>query len=151
MSSPQRTISIEAFHAGMELSEMSFGPITRDDIKRYALASGDDNPIHQDEEYAKSTGAPTVFAMGMLPAGYLATAVGRWFDGPHHIRRFKVRFTTRVWPGDEIVCRGVVTEVSGNLVKTEIQAFRRGSGPDGLNLAEEEVAIKAEADVELPS
>jgi acyl dehydratase len=129
---------------------LSFGPITREDIKRYAEASGDDNPIHQDEEYAKSTGAPTVFAMGMLPAGYLATAVGQWFGGPHHIRRFKVRFTTRVWPGDEIACRGRVTEVEGRTIKTVIEAYRRGSGPEGTDLPEEEVAIKAEADVELP-
>jgi acyl dehydratase len=134
----------------MDLGEISFGPMTRDDFKRYAEVSGDDNPIHQDEEYARKTGAPTVFAMGMLPAGYLATALGRWFEGPHRLRRYKVRFTTRSWPGDEIVCRGTVTEVVGTTVKAEIYAYRRGPGPEGLELPEEEVAIKGEAEVELP-
>lgn len=150
MTGPQRSTATEAFTPGQDLAELSFGPISRDDIKAYAEASGDDNPIHQDEEYARQTGAPTVFAMGMLPAGYLATAVGQWFGGPHHLRRFKVRFTTRVWPGDEIVCRGKVVEIDGKVIKTSVEGYRKGAGPDGLELPEEEIAIKAEADVELP-
>ena len=102
MTTPHR-ITLDGVDAGMELDELVFGPISRERIKAYADASGDDNPIHQDEEYAKASGAPTVFAMGMLPAGYLAHAVSDWFGGPQHLRRYKVRFTTRVWPGDEIV------------------------------------------------
>jgi acyl dehydratase len=143
-------MTLDGITPGMELGEVVFGPISRDDIKRYADASGDDNPIHQDEEYAKRSGAPTVFAMGMLPAGYLAHAVSDWFGGPHHLRRFKARFTTRVWPGDEIVCRGSVVEIEDGIVKTAIEASRRGSGPEGLDLPEEEVAITGEADIELP-
>lgn len=139
-----------AVSLGMELPEKVFGPITREDIKAYADASGDDNPIHQDEEYAKRSGAPTVFAMGMLPAGYVAHAVSDWFGGPQNLRRFKVRFTTRVWPGDEIVCRGTVVAIEHGLVKTTVEAFRRGDGPAGLELQHEERAIVAEADVELP-
>ncbi|MBA2726130.1 MAG: MaoC family dehydratase N-terminal domain-containing protein [Actinobacteria bacterium] len=139
-----------AVSVGMELPEKVFGPITREEIKAYADASGDDNPIHQDEDYAKKSGAPTVFAMGMLPAGYVAHAISDWFGGPQNLRRFKVRFTTRVWPGDEIVCRGTVVEIEDGLVKATVEAFRRGDGPDGLELEHEERAIAAEADVELP-
>ena len=145
-----KNVTSDGVTDGMELEEYVYGPITRDDIKRYALASGDDNPIHQDEAYAKASGAPTVFAMGMLPAGYVAHAVADWFGGPQHLRRFKVRFTTRVWPGDEIVCRGKVESISGRNVKVAVQAFRRGDGPDGLDLEREQVAITAEADIELP-
>jgi acyl dehydratase len=145
-----KNVTAEALSADMELEEYVYGPITRDDIKRYALASGDDNPIHQDEAYARASGAPTVFAMGMLPAGYLAHAVSDWFGGPQHLRRYKVRFTTRVWPGDEIVCRGKIRSVDGRNVTAEIKAFRRGEGPDGLDLSNEEVAITAEAEIELP-
>lgn len=135
---------------GMEFEETVFGPVSRDDIVRYAEASGDDNPIHQDEEYARKSGAPTVFAMGMLPAGYLATAVAGWFGGPQHLRRFKVRFTTRVWPGDEIVCSGRVVSIEDGLVKITLEARRRGAGPDELDLPAEQNAIVGEADVELP-
>ncbi|MDQ4143002.1 MAG: MaoC family dehydratase N-terminal domain-containing protein [Actinomycetota bacterium] len=135
---------------GMEFEETVFGPISREDIVRYAEASGDDNPIHQDEEYARKSGAPTVFAMGMLPAGYLATAVSGWFGGPQNIRRFKVRFTTRVWPGDEIVCRARVVSIEDGLVKVALEASRRGAGPEELNLPEEQNALLGEADIELP-
>jgi acyl dehydratase len=149
MTAPKK-VAADAITDQMDLDEYVYGPITREDIRRYALASGDDNPIHQDEEYAKASGAPTVFAMGMLPAGYLAHAVSDWFGGPQHLRRFKVRFTTRVWPGDEIVCRGKVTHVDGRNITVSAQAFRRGEGPDGLELEKEQVAITAEADIELP-
>ena len=89
-------VTLEGVSPGMELEEKVFGPVSRDDIVRYADASADDNPIHPDEEYARRSGAPTVFAMGMLPAGYLATAISSWFGGPQYLHRFKVRFTTRV-------------------------------------------------------
>lgn len=142
-------LTLDAASPGLELDEVVFGPLTREDFVAYAEASGDDNPIHQDEEYARASGAPTVFAMGMLNAGYLATAVAHWFGGPQHIRRFKVRFTNRVWAGDELVCSGRIDEVEGNVVTVALQARRRGKGPEGLGLDEEETAIVGEADVEL--
>lgn len=144
------TITLDAISSGMELGEVVYGPVERDDFKAYADASGDDNPIHQDEDYARKTGAPTVFAMGMLPAGYLAHAVSDWFGGPQHLRRFKVRFTTRVWPGDEIVCTGKVQTIDGNVVTVTIEARRRGDGPPELELDNEQVALMGEADIELP-
>lgn len=150
MSVPTK-LTLTGVTPGMELEEKVVGPITREEIVRYAEASGDDNPIHQDEEYARSTGAPTVFAMGMLPAGYLAHAVSDWFGGPQNLRRFKVRFTTRVWPGDEIVCRGRIVAIESGIVKASIQAHRRGEGPEELDLPAEELAITGEADVELPA
>lgn len=149
--STYKRISLEAVTAGMDLDELAYGPITRADIVRYAGASGDFNPIHVDEGYARSTGAPTVFAMGMLPAGYVAGAVAEWFGGPHTLRRFKVRFTSRVWPGDEILCTGTVTAIEDGLVKLTFEARRRGSGPEGADVKEEETAIIGDADVELPT
>ncbi|MDQ3915248.1 MAG: hypothetical protein M3323_07970 [Actinomycetota bacterium] len=149
MSEPQ-TITRDGITPGMDFGEVVFGPLARVDIVKYAGASGDFNPIHTDEGYAQATGASTVFAMGMLPAGYLAHAVADWFGGPQNLRRFKVRFTTRVWPGDEIVCTGRVLSIEGGLVKATVEARRRGPGPEGLDLPDEETAIVGEADVELP-
>ena len=149
MSVPE-TITMDGVSPGMELGEVAFGPLSRVDIVKYAGASGDFNPVHTDEGYARSTGAPTVFAMGMLPAGYLAHAVADWFGGSQNLRRFKVRFTTRVWPGDAIACTGRVVSIEDGLVKVTMEARRRGPGPDGLELPEEETALIGEADVELP-
>ncbi|MGH2806629.1 MAG: MaoC/PaaZ C-terminal domain-containing protein [Actinomycetota bacterium] len=143
-------ITLEGITPGMEFGERVFGPLQREDFVRYAEVSGDDNPIHQDEDYAKRSGAPTVFAMGMLNAGYLATAVSDWFGGPHRLRRFKVRFTNRVWPGDELVCTGRVVAIEDGLVKVTLQARRRGDGPPDLNLEQEQPALTGEADIDLP-
>ena len=145
-----KSLTLEGVHEGMELEEKVFGPVSREDFIRYANASGDDNPIHQDEEYARKSGAPTVFAMGMLNAGYLATAVGQWFGGADKVRRFKVRFTNRVWAGDEVVCSGRVVSVRDGIVTVALEAKRRGSGPEGLGLDTEQTAIVGEADIELP-
>ena len=143
--------TLEGVTPGMDLEERVFGPVAREDFVRYANASGDDNPIHQDEDYAKKSGAPTVFAMGMLNAGYLAKAVSDWFGGPQHIRRYKVRFTNRVWPGDEVVCTGKVIAIEDGLVKVTLEARRRGQGPAELGLEPEQTAIVGEADIELPN
>ncbi|MDQ3964506.1 MAG: hypothetical protein M3277_11440 [Actinomycetota bacterium] len=144
-----QTITLDQVSPGHELGEVVFGTFTREDFVRYAEASGDDNPIHQDETYAQAHGAPTIFAMGMLPAGYLAHAVSDWFGGPVNLRRFKVRFTTRSWVGDEIVCTGRVVAIEDGIVKVTLEARRRGKGPEGLGLDEEQTAIIGEADIEL--
>lgn len=88
-----------------------FGPLTRTDIVRYAGASGDFNPMHHDEPLARSLGLPSVFAMGMLPAGLLATTVTDWL-GRENVRRFAVRFSSKVWPGDELTCEAKVIEAT---------------------------------------
>ena len=55
--------------------------ITRADLVRYAEASGDHNPIHQDEEVARSVGLPGVIAHGMYTMALAARAVATWFPG----------------------------------------------------------------------
>lgn len=82
--------------------------LSRTDLVRYAGASGDFNPIHHDEEFAKMAGNPTVFGHGMLTAGFVGKCVTD-FVGAENLRRYKVRFATRVWPGDTITCAGRVT------------------------------------------
>jgi acyl dehydratase len=55
--------------------------ITRADLVRYAAASGDHNPIHQDEDVARSVGLPGVIAHGMYTMALAARAVQTWFPG----------------------------------------------------------------------
>jgi acyl dehydratase len=131
---------------GSKFPERTFGPLTRVDIVRYAGASGDFNPIHIDAPYARATGAPDVFAMGMLPAGYLAHAAADWLGGPGGFLRYRVRFAARVWPGDTIACLGSVTAVTAGHIMVELTALRRGEGPRGLELPAEEVALRGEVE-----
>lgn len=75
---------------------------TREQIAAYADASGDMNPIHLDDDFAKSVGLPGVIAHGMLQMGILATVAAAEAGGPQHLRRISVRFAGMVVPGDTV-------------------------------------------------
>jgi acyl dehydratase len=91
--------------------EVIIEDVEREDFVRYAGASGDFNPIHYDEPYAKEAGNPSVFGQGMCTAGYAAHMVSDWF-GLKNVRTFRVRFQARVWPGDTVTVSGEVTSVT---------------------------------------
>ena len=103
-------MSARDLFVGVELPPRTFGPLTRTDFVRYQGASGDFNPIHHDEEFARSAGFDTVFSVGMLQAGLLATYCTDLL-GPANVRRFKVQFREQVWPGDRLVASARVVEV----------------------------------------
>lgn len=111
---------------------MRFGPLTVTGIVRYAGASGDFNPLHHDPEFAKAAGLPSVMAHGMLSAGLLGSFVSSWF-GPGSVRRYKVRFTDRVWPGDVLIPRGTAGDVfkaadGSDRVALSLELVREGGG-----------------------
>lgn len=82
---------------------------TREEIAGYAEASGDRNPIHLDDEFARRVGLPGVIAHGMLQMGLLANvAVAAAGGDPSRVRRLSVRFAGMVEPGDEVVFGGEV-------------------------------------------
>jgi peroxisomal enoyl-CoA hydratase 2 len=99
--------------------------LDRVDIAKYAGASGDFTPIHVDEEFAKEAGNQSVFAHGMLTAGFASHMVSDWL-GLDAIERFRIRFEAQVWPGDTVHVSGEVTdtyEVDGEaLVNAEFTA-----------------------------
>jgi acyl dehydratase len=75
---------------------------TRDQIAAYAEASGDINPIHLDEDFAKSVGLPGVIAHGLLQMGILAVVAAEAAGGPEKLRRMNCRFAGMVEPGDTV-------------------------------------------------
>ena len=104
-------LDVGSIRVGQALPPLTKGPITRDDLKAYAAASGDPNPMHIDEEFARNAGHPGVFAHGMLSMGYL----GQFLvdaAGLGALRRFRTRFVRLTWPGEVITCRGTVTRVA---------------------------------------
>ena len=80
----------------------------RDRYPRTSFIPNEQRPRTLQIHSAEASGNPTVFAMGMLNAGILSRVVTR-FAGRPNVRGFKVRFATRVWPGDDVVCGGTVT------------------------------------------
>lgn len=85
------------------------GPITRTDIVRYQGASGDFNPVHHDEEFARKAGLPAPLGVGMLHAGMMAAWATDHF-GPDRVRRVRLRWKKPVWPGDTLVISGTMDE-----------------------------------------
>jgi acyl dehydratase len=70
--------------------------ITRADLVRYAGASGDFNPIHWNERFAKSVGLPDVIAHGMFTMALAARVLTDWAGDPAAIVDYSVRFTRPV-------------------------------------------------------
>jgi acyl dehydratase len=106
---PARKLYFEAVKIGEELPALAKTPVDRVQLARYAGASGDYNPIHVDEVYAKGIGMPSVYAPGMLIMGFLGQLISDWGKGAQ-LRRYSVRFNKIVWPGDTVVCKGRVTD-----------------------------------------
>jgi acyl dehydratase len=110
---------------GTDVPPLVKTPIQQIQLTRYAGASGDFNPIHQDDEFARAAGMGSVFAHGMLSMGFVAQALTDW-AGPGTIRRLGVRFTGLVRLKDVVTCRGRVLGKSSkdelNLVDLEVWA-----------------------------
>lgn len=98
----------------MSLETRTF-TITRADLVRYAAASGDQNPIHQDDAVATSVGLPGVIAHGMYTMALAARAVSGWYPGAEVVS-FGCKFTNPVAvPADG----GVEIEVAGEEKSTD--------------------------------
>jgi len=99
--------------------------IDRELLKRYADASGDQNPIHQDEAFAKSVGLPDVIAHGMLTMGLVGQYVSDWAGGSVNVKEYSARFVKPlVVPANtvvDLVVNGVATEENG-LYRLELTA-----------------------------
>jgi len=110
---------------GDELPALVKGPIQQIQLTRYAGASGDFNPIHQDPEFAQAAGMGGVFAHGMLSMGFVAQAVTDW-AGAGTVRKIGVRFAALVRLKDTVTCRGRVVATAqkngANVVELEIWA-----------------------------
>jgi acyl dehydratase len=114
---------------GMALPEKTFY-LDRELLKAYADASGDQNPIHQNEEFALSVGLPNVISHGMLTMALVGKYVTDWAGGSASVREFSARFIKPVIvPAGEKVDLTVVatiTEIDGKTVKLDITATSAG-------------------------
>jgi acyl dehydratase len=110
---------------GAEFAPKSF-LINRKLLVQYANASGDQNPIHQDEAFAKSVGLPDVIAHGMLTMA-LAGKYLSDISGSQSVLEFSAKFIKPVVvPADTdvvLVISGKVTEVNNGIAKIELLAM----------------------------
>ena len=98
----------DELNEGATAPAKTVGPLTRTDFVRYQGASGDMNPVHHDEPFARGAGYEAPLGVGMFHAGVMATWATDWL-GPENVRAFKVRWKEPVWPGDVLTITGRVT------------------------------------------
>ena len=99
-------------------------------LKAYADASGDQNPIHQNEEFALSVGLPNVIAHGMLTMALVGKYVTDWSGGSASVKEFGARFIKPVIVpvGDKVdlTINATVIEVNGEEIKLDLIATSAG-------------------------
>jgi acyl dehydratase len=104
--------------------------INRSLLKQYADASGDQNPIHQDEAIAKSVGLPDVIAHGMLTMALAGKYISDWAGGSQNVKEFSARFTKPVivpaGKSVDLTVSASVVEVTSDGVRLEITATSQG-------------------------
>ena len=93
---------------------------------RYAGASGDFNPIHVDDEFARSVGLPGRILHGLYTMALLARAQTDALGGPEHLKRLTVQFRGAALPEHEIVIESVVEAVDGTRVSVSATARQQG-------------------------
>ncbi|MFJ8664522.1 MaoC family dehydratase [Streptomyces sp. NPDC093600] len=133
-------IAYDEVEVGTELPAQSF-PVTRASLVRYAGASGDFNPIHWNEKFAREVGLPDVIAHGMFTMAEAIRVVTDWAGDPAAVVEYGVRFTKPVVvPNDD---KGALIEVSGKVaaklddgrVRVDLTAMSAGQKVLGMSRA----------------
>ncbi len=124
------TLDFERISPGEVLPSLT-KHVTVEQIRQYAEASGDRNPIHLDETFARSAGLPGVIAHGMLTMAFANQMITDWLGDRSLLRRLQGRFAGMVLPGDDVTCSGSVVSkdsetrrVTINLVVTNQRGER---------------------------
>lgn len=106
---------------------------------RYAGASGDFNPIHIDDEFARAVGLPGRILHGLWTMAQVARAQTEAAGGPEHLKRLSVQFRGMGMPEQEVVVRGTVREIHDGRVVIDTVAEQ----------ADKQIVRNAEAEIEL--
>jgi acyl dehydratase len=112
--------------AGAQLPELRVTP-DKYLTTRYAGASGDFNPIHIDEEFARAVGLPGRILHGLWTMAQVARAQTDAAGGPEHLKRLSVQFRGMGLPEQEVVVSGTVREASDGTVVIDTVAEQAGN------------------------
>ena len=122
-------MSAPTWAVGEELEERVLPPVNREQLRKYAEASGDANPIHLSDEAAEAAGLPGIIAHGMLTAATMGLLFSPYLEDGY-VKIFRSRFSGMVFLGDRLRVGGRVTGVdrtsAGSLYAFEVHARRDG-------------------------
>jgi acyl dehydratase len=127
------------FNAGASLPDLKVTP-DRYLTVRYAGASGDFNPIHIDEEFAKQVGLPGRILHGLYTMAQVARAQTDAAGGPENLKRLAVQFRGMGVPEQEITVSGTVREVRDGVAVVDTVAEQ--GGKQIIRNAEAELALE---------
>jgi acyl dehydratase len=125
-------------HAGEQIPEVRVTPDKFLTV-RYAGASGDFNPIHIDEEFARAVGLPGRILHGLWTMAQVARAQTDAAGGPEHLKRLSVQFRGMGVPEQEVVVSGTVRELTDGYALIDTVAEQAGR----------QIIRNAEAELEL--
>ena len=96
--------------------------ITEAMLDAFKGITGDVNPLHNDEEFAKAKGHPGRVAYGMLTASFLSTLAGVYIPGERSlIQQVETKFAKPVYIGDELTVTGEITELVESVQRLELK------------------------------
>lgn len=96
--------------------------ITEEMLEAFKGITGDVNPLHNDEEFAKAKGHPGRVAYGMLTASFLSTLAGVYIPGERSlIQQVETKFAKPVYIGDELTITGEITELVESVQRLELK------------------------------
>ncbi len=132
------SIDLHTAPIGATIAEWTYGPIRREDLRRYSEASGDSNPLHLDPEFARQAGFADVIVHGMFGMALL----GRLIED-HIVKqgllRFRARFRKVIEIDQAIVCRARLASRAHGIADLSLEALTPGNA----------VLIDASATIEL--
>lgn len=103
----------------LHFSKTALPSISREELKAYADASGDQNPIHQDDEFARSVGLPSVIVHGMMSMSLLSNYL-RETATEYEVKKFRTKFRKITQPDVPLHLNGEIRSQSDQLVSVSV-------------------------------
>lgn len=137
-------VKFEEVRVGDEIPPLS-RLVKREDVKAYADASGDQNPLHQDDAFARSVGFPGIIAHGMFSMAHLTKALTDWLGDPGALKAMRVQFRAVVFMGETLVARGRIASLDPSTRRATLEIWeeveRAGSRVLPIKNSEAEVEL----------
>ncbi len=97
--------------------------VTEDMLSSFKAITGDNNPLHNNEDFARAKGQPGRVAYGMLTASFLSTLAGVYLPGERSlIQQVEIKFAKPVYIGDTLTVTGQVAEKNDTVQRIELKA-----------------------------
>jgi acyl dehydratase len=119
--------------------------VVRQDVKDYADAGRDQNPLHQDDDFARTVGFDGIIAHGMFTMGHMAACVSDWVGDPAAIVELGGQFRAPVAVGEEIVTGGSVRKLDPDARTATLETWvsvTRADGTVDMPLKRGEVTVR---------